>query len=149
MQVRTQLQKDLQYVFESFSLDCLYHLRANRDRLRRGRYCDQNGKGCLMYLLSETLPDSQRIYSKETLVKFFAGGDEHASIYQPAKWIVRIWDEQICSSVEERYGQAPTLTHDEIFEALDEFISEKEAELKANVPSESEIVDETHELLHL
>lgn len=143
----TQLHKDLQYVFESFSLDCLYHLRSNRHRLIRRKYFDQNGNGCLMYLLSETLPESLRIRSKETLIRYFSDGDENASVYQPPKWIVRVWDERICSSVVNRYGESPTLNADEIFELLDEFIAEKETELESNLSPECKQPDETQNLL--
>lgn len=148
MRISTQLQKDLQYVFESFPLESLHHLRSNRHRLIRRKYFDQNGNGCLMYLLGEKLSDSQRIHSKESLIRYFADCDENASVYQPAKWIVRIWDERICSSVVKRYGQSPALNADEIFEILDEFIAEKEAELEFNLSSDCEqTVDTDHAIL--
>lgn len=136
MRRRTQLQKDLVYVFYSFPLDCLYHLRDNRHRLIRSKYCDEQGNGCLMYLLSEPLPGEQRIRSKTTLINYFSDGDPDAVAYQPAKWLVRIWDERICSVVKRRYGEGQKLTADQIMEVLDEVIEERESHAASSVAEE-------------
>jgi len=128
---QTQLQKDLRYVFNLFPLSCLHHLRASSNRLVRGVYRNDQGKGCIMYLLSETLPTSQRIDSKTSLVTYFdQGKGEESPEYQPAKWIVRLWDNRICSTVKGRYGQGPRLDIDEILDVLRQVIAEREASVQ-------------------
>ncbi|MCA9051157.1 MAG: hypothetical protein KDA89_20615 [Planctomycetaceae bacterium] len=127
MSQQTRLQEDLRSVFHSFPLSCLYHLRANSHRLVRGTYRDAKGRGCIMYLLSETLPAVNRIDSKPALVSYFAEGKgDESPEYQPAKWIVRLWDNSICRSVLERYGPNPRLETEELLNVLDQVIAERE-----------------------
>ena len=136
MSTSTQLHNDLRYVFHSFPLDCLYHLRSNHNRLIRRSYFDHEKNGCLMNLLSETLPASRRIHSRESLTRYFSDGDENAASYQPAKWIVRLWDERICSVVKIRYGNDPSLTVDVIIDVLEKVIAERELAARPSAKAE-------------
>ena len=121
-----QLRQDLKAVYQCFPLSALLQLRENRHRLIRNHYFDENGNGCLMYLLSETMPESQRIHSKESLIQYFSDGDPDAESYQPAKWIVRLWDERVCSTVTSRYGNAPRLNSNDIFAVLEDEIDARQ-----------------------
>jgi len=130
--------RDLQYVFAQFPLASLLHLRASRHRLVRSHYHTTSG-GCLMYLLSEPLPVSQRIDSKEALTRFFARRDKVANYilaedphYQPAKWLVRLWDGQICADVRARYGDCRYLSEELVMQVLDEAIAERRATVEQN-----------------
>ena len=140
---KAQLRQDLKAVYQCFPLSALLHLRDNRHRLIRNHYFDENGNGCLMYLLSETMPDSQRIHSKESLIQYFSDGDPDAESYQPAKWIVRLWDERVCSTVTSRYGNAPRLNSNDIFAVLEEEIESRQQQqnLRATetVPVDAEL----------
>lgn len=121
-----QLVNDLRTVFYSVPVTCLRHLRDNQHRLTRFAYTAEGGKGCIMYLLTELLPPSEQINSRPRLVRFF-GGDPDAPEYQPARWIVRLWDEQVCENVRERYGANPKLTVETIAAVLDAVIAERTA----------------------
>ena len=127
MRTSRQLINDLRTVFYSFPLESLQHLRANRHRLVRRTYRTEDGRGCVMYLLSERLPQEQRIDSKGALMRYFSNGDPDAPEYQPAKWIVRLWDRDICSQVQERYGPKPELDVETLMRVLDEVIAERSA----------------------
>jgi hypothetical protein len=120
------LVRDLKYVFSWFPTSCLLHLRANRHRLTRGTYQAPDGGGCIFYLLTETLPAEQRITSKAALTRYF-GGDPARPEYQPARWLVRLWDRQICVGVRKRHGEAPELTEELLLSVLEEVIREREA----------------------
>src|SRR5215471_13406872 len=91
------------------TVDCLRHLVGSRNRLIRGHYRLSDGRGCLMFVLTEPLGRSQ-IRDKSDLTCFF--GRERGTAgrlgyiaakdspeYQPAKWLVRLIDGQICEQV--------------------------------------------------
>jgi hypothetical protein len=107
-----QIVRDLIEVFthSKISPDCLQHLIANRHRLVGGQYELIDGRGCLMFVLTEPLASLQ-IRSKEDLSRFFgrergqSPGNESPE-YQPAKWLVRLVDNQICERVRARYGRS-------------------------------------------
>lgn len=121
-----QITADLRAVFRRFPLSSLEHLRENRHRLVRGAYATAAGGGCIMSLLSERHAPENRIHSRESLTRYF-GGDPHAAEYQPAKWIVRLWDQQICSEAAARYGSDAFLSEDLLMAVLDESIAERQA----------------------
>lgn len=96
--------------------DCLRHLVQNGDRLVSGHYHLSDGRGCLMYVLTEPLGDRQ-ICDRGDLTRFFgrergmAGWPGHIAAkdspeYQPAKWLVRLVDGQICHKARARYGRS-------------------------------------------
>jgi hypothetical protein len=96
--------------------DCLRHLIASRDRLVGGHYELPDGRGCLMFVLTEPLGEGQ-IRSKQDLTRFFgrthgrAGSRNYVPAkdsveYQPAKWLVRLVDAQYCEHVRARYGRS-------------------------------------------
>lgn len=122
---RQQLIDDLRTVFHAVPGESLEHLRRNRHRLVRGTYRTDDGRGCIMYLLTETLPRRWRIDSKKALTRFFGQGDPDSPQYQPAKWIVRLWDRQICSEIHQRYGPDPDLDVETVMRVLDEVIAER------------------------
>jgi hypothetical protein len=114
-----QIVRDLIDVFThpSISPDCLRHLLAQRQRLVRGVYYREDGRGCLMHILTEPLAPRRRIRSKQDLIRLF--GRPHGSPgaigyvapqdspeYQPAKWLVRLVDRQISPRVRTRYGRS-------------------------------------------
>lgn len=138
-----QVVADLRQVFACFPLASLLHVRANRHRLIRWNYTTPDGKGCLMNLLSEPLPQAQRIYSKDSLMRFFCadwqpGRDCSGNLeYQPAKWIVRLWDGHICDQLRARYAGHTHLTEDELFAVLDMVIAERTA-----LENEARLVEE-------
>jgi len=127
--IHPQLHSDLQQVFAAFPLNCLRHLRENHRRLVRRTYHTEGGHGCIMYLLSEPLEAAERIDSKLALMRYFgpAGGPQHetadAPEYQPARWIVRLWDDQDCGR---RYGMCRHLSKAMLLEVLDEVIARRE-----------------------
>lgn len=113
-----QIVRDLIEVFvhPKITAPCLRHVIANHDRLIAGRYALPDGRGCLMFLLTELLADDQ-IRSKGDLLRFFGrsvgepgcAGYRAASDspeYQPAKWLVRLFDGQICEQTRGRYSRA-------------------------------------------
>lgn len=96
--------------------DCLRHLVSSRKRLIRGHYRLPDGRGCLMSVLTEPLGALQ-ICDKCDLTRFFGrecgivGGPGYVAAkdspeYQPAKWLVRLIDGQICEHVRARYGRS-------------------------------------------
>lgn len=119
-----QVIDDLRYIFRQMPLACLKHLQQNRGRLIRGKYTTADGGGCIFSLLTEILPESQRINSRESLIRFF-GGNPQSEHYQPAKWIVRLWDYSICEGVRQRYGDCEHLSRRTLFQVLDEVIAER------------------------
>ena len=136
-----QVAADLRYIFSRASLESLLHLRDNRHRLTRWNYSTHDGRGCIMYLLTERMPADQRITSKDSLMRFFCDGwrpgkdCSHDPEYQAAKWIVRLWDGHICEQLRHRYGAYTFLSEEDLFNLLDEVIAERQAierEAKAN-----------------
>jgi hypothetical protein len=126
--IRTdQLIRDLEFVFSCFPVESLLHLRANRHRLTRGAYSLPGGLACFFYLLTEVLPSAERIASKRTLTLYF-GGDPESPQYQPARWLVRLWDRQICERMCQRYGESPELTEELLMSVLEDVIAQREAE---------------------
>ena len=113
-----QIVRDLIEIFAHprITADCLRHLIRNQERLVAGRYALPDGRGCLMYVLTEPLVEGQ-IRSKGDLLRFFGrswgepGWAGYLSAtdspeYQPAKWLVRLVDGQICEQTRSRYGRA-------------------------------------------
>ena len=128
-----EIVRDLVDVFarEAITLDCLRHLVAERDRLISGRYSAGDGSGCLFHVLTEPLGRGGVISSKADLARTFgrpAGhrwslryvAPEHSAEYQPAKWLVRLVDGQICPEVRRRYGRAAELFDYELALAIAE-----------------------------
>jgi hypothetical protein len=119
------VREDLRNVFAYFPLACLLHVRKNYPRLIRGRYLDQKGRGCLFALLSETLPQNQRITSRATLLHFFTGTSDASNAsrpeYERPKWIVRLIDGQTV----ERYGGLNHLPWTFVLSCLDDVIAER------------------------
>jgi hypothetical protein len=114
-----QIVRDLVDVFsrEAITLDCLRHLLAERDRLIGGRYSAGDGRGCMFHVLTEPLGKGRVVSSKADLARLFGRtsgkpwsfgyvAPEHSAEYQPAKWLVRLVDGQICPEVRRRYGRA-------------------------------------------
>jgi len=96
--------------------ECLRHLVRSRKRLVSGQYHLPDGRGCLMFVLTEPLREWQ-IRDKADLTAFFgrergmAGWPGYVAAkdspeYQAAKWLVRLVDGQICEGVRARYGRA-------------------------------------------
>src|SRR4051812_21475741 len=98
------------------TLACLRNLIDCRERLVAGQYEMPDGRGCLMFLLTEPLGEKQ-IRCKTDLTRFF--GRERGAVgrrgyvalkdspeYQPARWLVRLIDGQICEVARSRYGRA-------------------------------------------
>lgn len=113
-----QVVRDLVDVFTHSLITpaCLQHLIDNHSRLIAGQYVLPDGRGCLMYVLTESLGAAQ-IRSKGDLLRFF--GRTHGEPgrpgyiaatdspeYQPAKWLVRLVDGQICERTRDRYRRA-------------------------------------------
>lgn len=140
MSCSSRLVDDLRYVFGSFPLHCLEHLRDNARRLVRNSYSTAEDRGCIFYLLSEKLPEVRRIDSKQTLIRYF-GGDAEADSYQPPKWIVRLWDEQICENVRQRYGSAPHLSRRLLLDVLNSVIDERQARYPRTLPPRESAAD--------
>lgn len=100
----------------TISLDCLRHLIDSRERLIAGHYELPDGRGCLMFVLTEPLGEAQ-IRSKDDLTRFFGRSRGMMGLpgfvsakdspeYQPAKWLVRLVDSQFCEHVRARYGRS-------------------------------------------
>ena len=96
--------------------DCLRHLLRSGQRLITGQYHLADGRGCLMFVLTEPLGEWQ-IRDKGDLTGFFgrergiAGWRGYIAAkdspeYQPAKWLVRLIDGQICQDTRARYGRS-------------------------------------------
>jgi len=113
-----QVVRDLVDVFThpGITIRCLRHLLESHQRLIVGRYVLPDGRGCLMYVLTEPLGERQ-IRSKGDLLRFFGrprglpGWPGHVAAtdspeYQPAKWLVRLVDGQVCEHTRNRYGRS-------------------------------------------
>lgn len=105
-----QVIADAVEAFACFSAREVGHLRDNTDRLVRCVYRDAGGHGCIFNLLSELSGPDGWIDSREKLTRYFTGGCgpdfRERPEYQPARWLVRVWDRQPLA----RYGQWTGLT---------------------------------------
>jgi len=128
-----QIVRDLIDVLsrDAITLNCLRHLLAERDRLICGRYQAGDGRGCMFYVLTEPLGASRVVKSKPELARLFGRSygrkwsfgyvaPEHSAEYQPAKWLVRLVDGQICPEVRRRYGRSAELFDYELVMAVAE-----------------------------
>lgn len=106
---------DLRKVFGYFSLGSLYHLRQNANRLTTQccfrefdeyEHFPQNGKGCILYLLSE--PTDNQITCLAKMHSFF--GQENL---ETPRRIIFAWDRKVLT--------LPLLLHH-----LNEIIAERE-----------------------
>jgi len=122
-----QLRADLAASFAPFPLEALLHLRGNLHRLTPGVYQDGRGGGCLFYILSETLPEQDRIASLDRFTRFFTGGTTEAHrrmpAYQPPKFVTRIFDSRLTPDVRQRYPGITRLDKAVLKEALDAAIA--------------------------
>jgi hypothetical protein len=113
-----QVIRDLVDVFAhpGITPECLRHLIRSHGRLIAGRYVLPDGRGCLMYVLTQPLGEKQ-IRSKGDLLRFFGrtqgvpGWPGHVAAtdsreYQPAKWLVRLIDGQVCEETRCRYRRS-------------------------------------------
>ncbi|MCI0362104.1 MAG: hypothetical protein L0211_26785, partial [Planctomycetaceae bacterium] len=102
---------------------------AERDRLIGGRYQAGDGRGCMFHVLTEPLGRGRVISSKAELARTFGRSQgrpwsfgyvapEHSAEYQPAKWLVRLVDGQICPEVRRRYGRSAELFDYELVMAV-------------------------------
>jgi hypothetical protein len=127
------------------SLDCLRHLIASQHRLIAGHYELPDGRGCLMFVLTELL-GSKHIRCRLDLTRFFGRERGHPGTpgyvaakdspeYQPAKWLVRLVDAQYCELVRARYGRTCELfDYDLVIEVARQVLAEREA-VEAPVPA--------------
>ena len=135
-----QILRDLVEVLNHprITLACLRHLIANRERLIAGHYVVPDGRGCLMFVLTEKLGESQ-IRSKHDLTRFFgrthgrAGSRNYVAAkdsveYQPAKWLVRLVDTQYCEHVRARYGRScEFFDYDLVIGVAQQILAQREA----------------------
>jgi hypothetical protein len=135
-----QIVRDLVDVLthERISTSCLRNLVNSRDRLVTGHYELPDGRGCLMFLLTEPLGDAQ-IRSREDLTRFFGRergrpgrpgyvAARDSAEYQPAKWLVRLIDGQICTNVRLRYARACELfDYDLVLAVAKQVLAQREA----------------------
>lgn len=124
MESVSKILEDLRSIFNSFPVECLLHLRSNTHRLVRFAYTTEDGRGCIVNLLTELAPCGQ-IDSRAKLIDFFGGGDPDSEAYQPAFAIVRLWDQQVCSKITARYGANPRLDVETLIDVLDTVIAER------------------------
>ncbi|MCB1208249.1 MAG: hypothetical protein KDK97_02925 [Verrucomicrobiales bacterium] len=111
-----QVVADALDAFAHFGADRVEHLRDSTHRLIRNHFRDDHGGGCIFHLLSEADGPDGWIHSKESLTRYFTGGCgeafRHQPQYQPAKWLVRVWDGEKTT----RYGNwnaiTPAMIHD-------------------------------------
>ena len=105
-----QVIADALDAFAHFGTDRVEHLRDSTHRLIRNSFRDNHGGGCIFHLLTEANGPGAWIDSKESLTRYFTGGCgedfRHLPQYQPAKWLVRVWDGEKTS----RYGNWTALT---------------------------------------
>src|SRR5437773_11659296 len=112
-----QIVRDLVEVMTHprLTADCLRHLLRSSDRLVTRHYHLPDGRGCLMFVLTEPLGEWQ-IRDRADLTGFFgrergiAGWPGHIAAkdspeYQPAKWLVRLVDGQVCEQTRAIYGR--------------------------------------------
>ena len=127
---------DLRFVFSKFPTECLLHLSENFHRLVSGVYRDEQGRGCLFFLLSELL--AAPIDSREALTRYFTGGSgdpyKDFPVYQPAKWLVRIIDGEPVK----RYGDQDHLPWSVVREILDEAIAARTLSRQSESPQAAE-----------
>jgi hypothetical protein len=135
-----QIVRDLIDVFvhPGVSSACLRHLISNQHRLTNGHYELSDGRGCLMFLLTEPLGPRQ-IRSKNDLTRFFGrergflGWLGHVAAkdspeYQPAKWLVRLVDAQYCEQVRARYGRSCELfDYDLVIAVAEQILARRQA----------------------
>jgi hypothetical protein len=135
-----QVVRDLIDIFTHprISTDCLRHLIANRHRLISGHYELPDGRGCMMFLLTEPLGPAQ-IRTRDDLTRFFgreSGRPGRAGYiaakdspeYQPAKWLVRLIDRQICDQARQRYGRSCELfDYDLVIEVAQQVLTQRQA----------------------
>ena len=105
--VHSQIIEDALYCFSKFDPSCVKHLRENVHRLVCHTYADDEGNGCIFGLLTETLPLHMRIRDRGSLTTWFTGGCgpmyRELPEYQPARYLVRIWDGDRDPGTEARY----------------------------------------------
>ena len=124
-----QVRADIHEIAPHFPTHCLEHAIRNSHRLIRGRYSDDKGNGCPLFLLSETQPPSRRIFSRETLTKFFTGGEDdlHRQLpqYLAPKYLVRLVDGD--RTANERYPGVGQLSWSFLIECLTEIVNDRKA----------------------
>jgi len=120
------------------TLHCLRNLIDSRERLVTGQYETPDGGGCLMFLLTEPLGDRQ-IRCKRDLTRFFGRSRgipgqrgyvaaKDSAEYQPARWLVRLIDGQICDVARSRYGRACELfDYDLVIAVAEQVLVQREA----------------------
>jgi hypothetical protein len=127
-----QIVRDLVEIFSHPEITprCLRHLIANRWRLIGGSYEHHSGRGCLLNVLTEPLGRRQ-IRSKNDLVRLFGRqrgiygwfgyvAAKDSPEYQPAKWLVRLVDGQLCGEIRARYGRSCELFDNDLVIAVAE-----------------------------
>ncbi len=119
------LVQDLKTVFDAFPLTAVQHLRANMHRLIRGKYVDDSGNGCIMYLLSEVLPHDRRIRRRSDLIRHFTGGvsleNRALSEYIAPYHVVQVWD----LGPSFRYGGIADLGMDDLRQVIDDYLRDR------------------------
>jgi hypothetical protein len=144
-----QIVRDLVDVLthEDITLDCLRHLLGNRLRLIGGHYQQADGRGCLMFVLTERLAADCQIHCKQDLIRFFGRSHgrpgswsyiapQDSAEYQPAKWLVRLVDGQFCGQVRLRYGRsAEFFDYDLVLEVARQVLAQREAAEKTWRPA--------------
>lgn len=106
-QVHPQIVQDALYCFGKFETACVQHLRENVHRLIRHTYSDDDGNACIFGLLTESLGEHLHIRDRGSLTTWFTGGCgpmyRELPQYQPARYLVRIWDGDRDPGTEARY----------------------------------------------
>jgi hypothetical protein len=126
--------------------DCLRHLIANRRRLIAGHYELPDGRGCLLFILTEPL-GSKQIRSRVDLTRFFGHergfpglpgyvAAKDSPEYQPAKWLVRLVDGQYCEEVRARYGRSCEFFDFELVMAVAHQVLAQQEAIAAPLPLE-------------
>jgi hypothetical protein len=123
--------------------ECLEYLLAQQGRLVGGQFETPDGRGCLMRVLTEPLSPRKQIRSRSDLVRFFGRGHgrpgrlgyvppHDSPEYQPAKWLVRLVDGQICRSVRARYGRsAEFFDYDLVLDVAQQVLNQREEAARA------------------
>ncbi len=127
--VHETVKSDLNHVFKFFPTECLLHLKNNRHRLIRGCY-KWGENGCMFFLLSEPLPASKRIESREALTRYFTDGRGATSQEcdaRPAEALVDAVDGRTDEIPRNRYGDLEELDWDVVFEVLGEELNSRNA----------------------
>jgi hypothetical protein len=134
-----QIVRDLVDVMThcGITLECLRHLIDSREQLIAGHYEQTDGRGCLMFVLTEPLGE-QCIRSRADLTRFFGrergfpGWPGHVAAkdsaeYQPAKWLVRLVDGQFCEQARTRYGRScEFFDYDLVIEVVEQVLVQRE-----------------------